>query len=141
MTPEELYRLAEWMRGRFPLPSPQQTPTDYTNSLAIHTLAEGIHLLADDSARHIERTTTDRGFIQFDAVPDTYGGQVRVYESSAAFVPHVWIDIKSPAKLQEVAGPPDGMTAGTVHLTLDQATQVRDQLTWLIQNHYQVKDR
>lgn len=141
MTPEELYRLADWIRSKYPAPSPLQTPPEYTVSTAMHGLADGIIQLADDTVRHTEHSTSDRGFIHFDAVPDTYGGQIRVYESSAAFEPHVWIDIKSQAKLQEVHPPPDGITAGTVHLTLEGATKVRDQLTWLIENHYQVKDR
>ncbi len=141
MTPEELYRLADWIRSKHPAPSPLQTPPEYTVSTAMHGLADGIIQLADDTVRRTDHVVTDRGFVQFEPVDSTYGGQIRVYESSAALGPHIWIDIKSPAKLQEVTGPPDGMTAGTAHLTLEGATKIRDQLTWIIENHYQVRER
>ena len=141
MTPDQLYQLADWMRHRFDVPSPQQTPGDYTTSLAMHTLADGLVLLADDTTRHLARTTTDRGFIHFEPIQSTHGGQIRVYESSSASHPCVWVDIKSPAGLQEVHPPPEGMTAGTAHLKIEDATMLRDQLTWLIENHYQMKAR
>jgi hypothetical protein len=141
VTSEELYRLADWIRHQTPKPDVSQTPGNYTVSTALHALADGIVQLADDTARHINRTTTDRGFVHFDPIPSTYGGAIRVYESSAASGPHIWVDIKSPAKLQEVHPPPDGMTAGTAHLPLEQAIMLRDQLNWLIDNHYQMKAR
>lgn len=78
---------------------------------------------------------SERGFKFFGPVPSTYGGDVRVYESSAAAGPHVWLRITCPASLNE----PDGPTIEAVaHLTRVDATLLRDQLTYLIEHHYQV---
>ena len=42
----------------------------------------------------IEITTTSRGFHQYgSSVETTYGHDVKVYESSAASGPHVWLSI------------------------------------------------
>jgi hypothetical protein len=57
------------------------------------------------------------------------GGEVRVYESSAADGPHIWLNVKEPA--DPVLG------EAHAHLTLEQAKLLRDQLDYLIGNHYQ----
>lgn len=79
-------------------------------------------------------TYTDRGFAQMPAVPSEYGGNVRVYESSAAMGPHIWLTAIAPANLNEPGGP---TVKAPIHLTLANAVVLRDQLTHLIDNHYQ----
>ena len=81
---------------------------------------------------------TGRGFQRHAPVPSEYGGHVEVYESSAASGPHIWLRVESPVDLNNPAG---DMKEGVAHLTLDNAVLVRDQLTQLIENHYQVRDQ
>jgi hypothetical protein len=83
-----------------------------------------------------EYTTTSRGFKHFKEVPSTYGGHVRLYESSAAGWPHVWLATVCPASLNDPTGP--GVEA-VAHLTLEDAEVLRDQLSWAIAHHYQVE--
>ncbi len=89
------------------------------------------------SDAHIMPTISDRGFKTMPPVPASWGGhetgEVVVYESSAAEAPHLWLRVN--------AAPGFGGTAETVsaHLPLDEAEKLRDQLTWLIENHYQVE--
>jgi hypothetical protein len=80
-------------------------------------------------------TVSDRGFRHFDEIPSKCGGGVRTYESSAASGPHVWVSIECPEDLNRPLGV---FTQAVAHLTLDDATRLRDQLTWLIENHYQL---
>lgn len=71
-------------------------------------------------------TVSDRGFKHMDAVEGDYPEpwSIRVYESSSANNPYIWIAM-------------DEGTHG--HLSLKQAEQLRDQLEFLINNHYQVR--
>ena len=80
--------------------------------------------------------TSERGFQQGDRIPSTYGGYIRVYESSAADGPHVWVNIVSPARLSSADDP--NMVDGVAHLTLEDACALCNQLTRLIDNHYQL---
>lgn len=76
-----------------------------------------------------------RGFAHYNAVPGEYGGGVRVYESSAMSAPHIWLAATCPSNMNDPTSPP---VEAVVHLTLENAQIVRDQLTHLIENHYQV---
>lgn len=81
-----------------------------------------------------EPTRSDRGLAYFEPVPSVYGGHARVYESSAASGPHVWLKVESPVDLNE----PDGPTQeGVAHLTLEDAEKLGKQLLWFVENHYQ----
>lgn len=80
-------------------------------------------------------TMSDRGFIDLEPITCSYGSKVRVYESSSAESPHIWLNIKVDPEI--LHGQPEG--EGTAHLTLSQARALRDQLHWMIQNHYQGK--
>ncbi len=80
-------------------------------------------------------TVTGRGFQRHAPVPSEYGGHVEVYESSAASGPHIWLNVECPANLNDPAG---AFKEAVAHLTLDNATLLRDQLTQLIENHYQL---
>lgn len=84
----------------------------------------------------VEPTVTDRGFKHYAPAPSEYGGEVKVYESSAASGPHIWLSAVCPANLNDPSG---ASVEAVAHLTLDNATLLRDQLTHLIENHYQVE--
>lgn len=87
--------------------------------------------------KNVKFHVTDRGFIQMEPITCTYGSTVGVFESSSAESPHIWLDIKvDPNVLHDQ---PAGQ--GIAHLNFAQARELRDQLHWLIQNHYQVKVR
>jgi hypothetical protein len=82
-------------------------------------------------------TLSERGFKHFDPIPGTYGGDVRVYESSAADSPHVWVRIVQPPQPSD----DDRANRGdlTVHLRLEDAALLREQLEYLVAEHYQVQ--
>lgn len=74
---------------------------------------------------HLHATRTDRGFEHMPPIPNRDGGEVRVYESSAADGPHLWLRVR-------------GRTGeGLAHLTAEDAWKVADQLRWLVEHHYQ----
>jgi len=67
---------------------------------------------------------SNRGFQGFEPIPSSptgYSGSVRVYESSAASDPYIWLAVDE----------------SRVHLTLADARRLRDQIDYLISNHYQ----
>lgn len=70
-------------------------------------------------------TTSDRGFKSLEPITDAHGGTVKVYESSAAISPHIWVTIEG------VEGVSDSC------LTLEQAEELINQLRYLIDNHWQ----
>lgn len=73
----------------------------------------------------MEHEVSSRGFKHMSTVEGTYPEpwDLRVYESSSAMAPHIWL----------------AMSQGNhAHMTLEQAEQLRDQLDYLISNHYQV---
>ena len=87
--------------------------------------------MTETTPEHLTPKLTDRGFGHLPPIQGAYGGNVAVYESSAASGPHIWL-CATPA---EIEANPDV----TVHLSLESAEHLRDQLTWLIENHYQVR--
>jgi hypothetical protein len=74
---------------------------------------------------HLVATSTDRGFKHLPPIAGSYGGQVRVYESSAATHPYIWLNVDE----------------ATLHLTVEDATKLAEQLAYLVKNHYQVQTR
>jgi hypothetical protein len=72
---------------------------------------------------------SQRGFEQYGEVETTYGHTVRVYESSAAKGPHVWVNT---VLLPETAGRGRKPEETTAHLDLVQALRVRDMLSEFI---------
>jgi hypothetical protein len=80
---------------------------------------------------------SERGFKHFPPIPSAYGGDIRVYESSAASAPHVWIRTVCPVDLNKPDGP---AVEAVAHLHIDDAIVLRDQLTYLLEHHYQVGD-
>lgn len=86
---------------------------------------------------HLQPVKSDRGFSHLPAIPSQYGGSVRVYESSAAMAPHIWLTAEAPVSLNE----PDGPTVtAPIHLTLDDARRLAEQLLLLVGDHYQLRN-
>lgn len=79
-------------------------------------------------------TKSDRGFNRMTSIPSEYGGHVEVYESSAAKGPHIWLRAEAPVNLNNPQG--DKVDA-PIHLTLENARKLAEQLIWLCDNHYQ----
>lgn len=78
---------------------------------------------------HLIETVTDRGFTHLPPIDGTYDGhQARVYESSAATDACVWLNVK------------DGKRAATVHLTVENALRLADQIQHLARHHYQLAE-
>jgi hypothetical protein len=79
---------------------------------------------------------TDRGLRHYDPIPTDYGHEVRIYESSSAEAPHLWLSVElTPEGGQHGLLPQEA----TAHLTLDQARAIRDALDAAIDGHYQLR--
>lgn len=80
-----------------------------------------------------EPTFSSRGFKHMDPITTERLETVRVYESSSAEGPHLWLNVEiapeSPYKKEP--------GKSHAHMTIPQAEQLRDQLDYLIHNHYQ----
>jgi hypothetical protein len=106
-------------------------------------------IIPDPPANPTHVEMSDRGFARLPEIPGSYGGVTRVYESSAAEHPHIWLAITEPVDLNEHgicmhygralgdAGCDCGSKEAHAHLSIENATALRDQLTWIIDNHYQ----
>jgi hypothetical protein len=86
---------------------------------------------------HLTVVKSDRGFSRLPLIPGDYGGDAQVYESSSAEGPHLWLKVTEPEDLNaHAAGKDTPMKECHLHLPLENAAKLRDQLTWLIDNHY-----
>lgn len=83
---------------------------------------------------HLTKVHSDRGFARLPEIPSEYGGNVRVYESSAAMGPHVWLTAKAPKNLNNPNG---AMVEAPMHLTADNAARLGEQLLLTARDHYQ----
>jgi hypothetical protein len=83
----------------------------------------------------MKHTITDRGFKHLEPIKTSYGHTVRVYESSSAMRPCLWMKVDSTGS---TCG--DIVTELRVHMTLEQAEDLRDSLDYLIRNHYQLEE-
>ena len=90
--------------------------------------------MADHLEEDLGITTSDRGFKRLSSIPSEYGGQVEVYESSAAMSPHVWLKATGPVSLNDPDGPSKEVF---IHLTIDNAERLAGQLHYLVTHHYQ----
>lgn len=70
----------------------------------------------------------DRGIRTMPSVITGDGDSIRVAESSS-YVPHLWLTV-----IDETG------TSVRVHLPIDRAQQVSDQLAYLVANHYQAQE-
>ena len=64
--------------------------------------------------------TSDQGFTRFEPIESASEGSVEVYDSSETTEPHLWLHVTG------------GTAEVTAHLTLMNASILRDQLTYLI---------
>lgn len=74
-------------------------------------------------------TTTDRGFKHYDPIDTSYGHKLRVYESSRATEPCLWLGIDADAILNE--------DPQAIHLTFAEAKALRRTLKRAMKEHYQ----
>lgn len=85
---------------------------------------------------------SDSGFKHYEAI-QADAADVRVYESSDASSPHLWLSVTGEAFLRALPRPvvatPFGVADASVaaHMTLEQAAAVRDVLDAAIAGHYQ----
>lgn len=82
--------------------------------------------------RHLESVTSERGFRRFPAIPSTYVGEVRAYESSAALHPCVWLSVWQNEGF-DLAKP---RIEAVAHLTAEDAWYLAEQLITLVLRHY-----
>lgn len=90
-----------------------------------------------ETAPHLRPTWNDRGFLFLPPIPSTYGGHVSVSESSGASDAYIWLRAEAPANLNEPDGP---KVEVPIHLTVDDAAKLIEQLDLLISWHYQLAD-
>lgn len=81
----------------------------------------------------MKSTESDRGFKHLEEIVCSYGSGVRVYESSAASQPYIWLRVE-----QGKHGSSLGEATAVAHLTLEQAIDLCGQLEWIIDHHYNV---
>jgi hypothetical protein len=75
---------------------------------------------------------SDRGMTYMDPITTRDDGDiVRVYESSDATSPHIWLFVKDGHIPDQRA---------TAHMTLEEAEELARELLWFVDNHYQVAE-
>lgn len=88
--------------------------------------------MSDDPAEAF--STPGRGFKVSEPIVGHYNQTIGLVESSTAFTTTIWIDITDRTDLNNFHGEND--IEARCLLTHEQATAFRDQLTWLLDNHY-----
>jgi hypothetical protein len=113
--------------------------TNKVNAAGVIVAAEKLLsvLPGERSLQHVE--VSARGFKRLDPIKGHFANgeverdSITIAESSCAWPPsiHIWVDEEEGS----------GIKAAQAHiqLSLDAAERLRDQLTWLIENHYQVE--
>ena len=84
----------------------------------------------EETSGHLQPEVSDRGFTHLPPIPGLWGGvargQARVYESSAADGPYVWMTVR------------DENGEAAVHMPLDGAERFAEQIMFFVRNHYQL---
>lgn len=93
----------------------------------------------DPVPAHLIPVRNDRGFSALPDIEGDYGGSVRIYESSSAEQPKIWLRVEEPNDLNAwaVDDRSGGTHDATLHMTAETAWQLKQQIEWLITNHYQ----
>lgn len=115
---------AGWLVGQAP---------DETKSIRYpaYALTEtGAAIVGAATPAHLVPEVTNRGFKRLPSINDAHGSNACAFESSATSAPHVWLAVTLAGGEEHVS----------LHLTLDQARQVADQLNWLVDHHHQNED-
>lgn len=89
----------------------------------------------DTVPAYLQPTVTSRGFKHMPELNVDYGSTVRLYESSAANAPHVWLSVTAPAN---PAAPEQPRVTTTAHMHINDLEALRDQIDYLLENHYQL---
>lgn len=84
----------------------------------------------------MEYETTDRGLKHFEPITTAYGHEIRVYESSAADSPHIWLDITQTTETAKAARSNIAPESATAHLSVLQALLLIESLTAAVRQHY-----
>ena len=71
---------------------------------------------------------SERGFAQFPPFTCSYGSEVRLYESSNASGPHIWLNIDDSRWRTPKQKAEDNVNHSSAHLTLDQARELSNRL-------------
>lgn len=82
---------------------------------------------------HLEPILSQRGFKHLPSIPSVFGGGVRVYESSSAEGPRIWLNATCPEDLNNPEGP---QVQVVEHLSAHDAKRLAEQIMWLLENHY-----
>jgi hypothetical protein len=78
---------------------------------------------------HLAGERTDRGFLWMPPLGDSFAANaVRVSEASTATGPHIWLRID---------GGDETSPTPVAHLTAEQAWQLKEQIEYLLEHHYQ----
>jgi hypothetical protein len=77
---------------------------------------------------------SDRGFKQYEPTMTDRGHEVRIYESSAAMKPCLWIAAERTQERCQGGLEPEGVH---IHVTLEEAQEIHEKLGAAIANHYQ----
>jgi hypothetical protein len=77
-----------------------------------------------------EPQVSQRGFAQFDPIA-AGDASVKLYESSSSDEPRVWLKFEQDPSFAA----PGGVDVAA-SLSLENAELLRDQLTWMLTNHY-----
>lgn len=80
--------------------------------------------------------TTDRGFKHYEPIKTDYGHEIRVYESSAATRPCIWLSVELTE--EESHGSGIAPCEARAHMTIEQAEMVRNAIDAAIKDHYQL---
>ena len=75
-------------------------------------------------------TVTDRGFKHGAVITNAHNDTVRTYESSLAFISEIWLSVN------QTSGDQNNVT---ISLGMEEARNLRDQLDYLIKNHYHIE--
>jgi hypothetical protein len=79
-----------------------------------------------------EFEVSERGFKRLKPIDTDYGEVLRIYESSSAMEPKVWMEVDFGAS---VCGQ-ENYESASVHLTFNQIDEMIAQLKWIKKNHY-----
>lgn len=84
---------------------------------------------ADPTDGHLAAERSDRGFLSMPPLADAFGPDaLRILEASTADAPHIWLRVERP---------PEPDQSAVVMLTAEQAWQLKEQIEWLLEHHYQ----
>jgi hypothetical protein len=78
----------------------------------------------------MKENVSERGFVHLDPVRTDYGADVRIYESSAAMAPHIWLAVDQPPPKN---GGEMAEAHAHAHMSLPQAEEIHAQLGHMIE--------